>query len=171
MHIHIVAYDPTWPRRFDEERQVLAAIFASSDAVIEHVGSTAVPGLGAKPVIDVMIGVPALDEVERRIPALEASGYEYVRQYEQQLPDRRYFRKPRLGSRAFHVHCVLTGSGFWARHLAFRDYLRAHPESAAVYDALKRDLASRVSKEEYTDAKSPFIEGILATAMRERRTR
>ena len=67
-----MAHDPEWPRRFDEERRVLAAVFAGSDAIIEHIGSTAVPGLGAKPVIDVLIGVPILIEVERRIPRLEA---------------------------------------------------------------------------------------------------
>jgi GrpB-like predicted nucleotidyltransferase (UPF0157 family) len=163
--VNIVPYDPDWPRQFDEERGMLAAVFAGSDASIEHVGSTAVPGLGAKPVIDILIGVPILSEVERRIPALEAVGYEYVQKYEQQLPDRRYFRKPRLGPRAFHVHCVVTESDFWIRHLAFRDYLRAHPESAAAYDDLKRDLAMRVSKEEYTEAKSPFIDGILGRAL------
>jgi GrpB-like predicted nucleotidyltransferase (UPF0157 family) len=70
--VNIVAHDPEWPRRFDEERRVLAAVFAGSDAIIEHIGSTAVPGLGAKPVIDVLIGVPILIEVERRIPRLEA---------------------------------------------------------------------------------------------------
>lgn len=129
----VVAYDPDWPRRFADERCVLAAVFAGSEAAIEHVGSTAVPGLGAKPVIDVMVGLPALVEVERRIPALEAAGYEYVPAYEKQLPERRYFRNPRLGPRAFHVHCVVTGSEFWIRHLAFRDYLRDHPESAAAY--------------------------------------
>jgi GrpB-like predicted nucleotidyltransferase (UPF0157 family) len=166
--VTVVPYDPDWPRRFDEERRALAALFAGSEAVIEHIGSTAVPGLGAKPVIDIMVGVPVLVEVEGRIPALEAAGYEYVQKYEKQLPDRRYFRKPRLGPRAFHVHCVVTGSDFWIRQLAFRDHLRAHPESAAAYDNLKRELATRVSKGEYTEAKSPFIEGVLATAMRDR---
>ena len=82
--------------------------------------------------------------------------------------DRRYFRKPRLEARAFHVHCVVTGSDFWIRHLTFRDHLRTHPESAAAYDSLKRDLAMRVSKEAYTEAKSPFIESLLASAMRSR---
>jgi GrpB-like predicted nucleotidyltransferase (UPF0157 family) len=166
--VTVVPYDPDWPRRFDEEFRVLAAVFAGSEAVIEHVGSTAVPGLGAKPVIDIMVGVPILVEVEGRIPALEAAGYEYVQEYEKQLPDRRYFRKPRLGRRAFHVHCVVTGSEFWIRHLAFRDHLRGHPESAMAYYNLKRELTMRVSKEEYTEAKSPFIEGVLASAMRDR---
>lgn len=160
----IVPYDPEWPRRFDEERGVLAAVFAG-EAVVEHIGSTAVPGLGAKPVIDVMVGVAALTEVERRIPELEAVGYEYIKEYEKQLPERRYFRKPRLGPRAFHVHCVVKESEWWIRLLAFRDYLRAHPESAAAYHHLKRNLAARVTKEDYTDAKRAFIEGVLATAM------
>ena len=75
-HVLLVPYDPDWPRRFDEERRVLAAVFAGTEAVIEHVGSTAVPGLGSKPVIDVMIGVPASASVEVRVPALEAAGYE-----------------------------------------------------------------------------------------------
>jgi len=158
----IVPYDPDWPRRFDEERRLLAAVFEGSDAVVEHVGSTAVPGLGAKPVIDIMVGVPALVEAEGRIPALEAAGYEYVPKYETQLPQRRYFRKPRLGPRIFHLHCVVTGGDLWIRHLAFRDHLRGHPESAAAYDRLKRELALRVSKDAYADAKSPFIEGVLA---------
>ncbi len=166
--VSIVPYDPEWPGRFGEERRILAAVFAGSDAIIEHVGSTAVPGLGAKPVIDVLIGVPILVEVESRIPALEGAGYEHVAEYEEQLPDRRYFRKPRFGARAFHVHCVVTGSHFWTHHLAFRDYLRAHPESAAAYYEFKRELARRVSKWEYTAAKGPFIESILASAMRDR---
>jgi GrpB-like predicted nucleotidyltransferase (UPF0157 family) len=152
--VTIVPYDPDWPRRFDEERRALTAVFAGAKAVIEHVGSTAVPGLGAKPVMDIIVGVPLLAEVEHRVPALEAAGYEYVPEYEQQLPDRRYFRKQRLGPRP--------------RHLTFRDHLRTHPESAAAYHSLKRELAMRVSKKAYTEAKSPFIEGVLASAMRSR---
>jgi GrpB-like predicted nucleotidyltransferase (UPF0157 family) len=161
----VVAYDPDWPRRFEQERAVLAAVFAESEATIEHVGSTAVPGLGAKPVIDIMVGVSRLTEAEGRIAAVEAAGYEYVQKYESQLPERRYFRKPRLGPRAYHLHCVVKGGDVWVRHLAFRDYLRAHPEAAAAYDELKRELAVRCSKEGYTDAKGPFIEGILAAAL------
>jgi GrpB-like predicted nucleotidyltransferase (UPF0157 family) len=161
----VAPYDPDWPRRFDQEGAVLRALFAGSDAAIEHVGSTAVPGLGAKPVIDVMVGLSHLADAENRIAALEAAGYEYVRKHEKQLPQRRYFRKPRLGPSAYHLHCVVKGSEFWVRLLAFRDYLRAHPEAAAAYDELKRELAARLSKEEYTVAKSPFIERTLASAL------
>ena len=163
--VMVVAYDPGWPLRFERERAELSAVFAGAEATIEHIGSTAVPGLGAKPIIDIMLGVPRLIDVEGRIAALETLGYEYVQKYENQLPDRRYFRKPRLGPRACHLHCVVRGSAFWVRHLAFRDYLRAHPDAAAAYYELKRELAVRCGKEEYTDAKSPFIEGILASAL------
>ena len=162
----VVPYDPDWPRRFDLERAVLATIFAGSEADIRHVGSTAVHGLGAKPVIDVMIGVSQLVEAENCIAALEAAGYEYVQKYERELPERRYFRKPRLGPSAYHLHCVVKGGEFWVRHLAFRDYLRTHPDAAAAYYELKRALAVRVSKADYTEAKSPFIEGILEAALR-----
>jgi GrpB-like predicted nucleotidyltransferase (UPF0157 family) len=161
----VVPYDSDWPRRFDQEGVVLRAVFAGSEAAIEHIGSTAVPGLGAKPVIDIMVGLSHLAEAEDRIAALEVAGYEYVQKHETQFPERRYFRKPRLGPSAYHLHCVVKGSDFWVRQLAFRDYLRAHPESAAAYYELKRELAVRFSKEEYTEAKSPFIEGILVSAL------
>jgi GrpB-like predicted nucleotidyltransferase (UPF0157 family) len=161
----LVAYDPEWPYRFEQERSVLAAVFAGSEAAIEHVGSTAVPGLGSKPVIDIMVGVSALSEADRRIAILEDAGYEYVQAYESQLPERRYFRKPRFGPRLYHLHCVVRDGEFWVRHIAFRDYLRAHPEAATAYYELKRELAARCSRKDYTDAKSPFIEGILASAL------
>lgn len=105
----VVPYDPDWPRRFERERAVLATIFAGSEADIRHVGSTAVHGLGAKPVIDVMIGVSQLVEAGNCSAALEAAGYEYVQKYERELPERRDFRKPRLGSSACHLHCVDQG--------------------------------------------------------------
>jgi GrpB-like predicted nucleotidyltransferase (UPF0157 family) len=161
----VVPYDPEWPRQFDQERAVLGSVFAGTEAAIEHVGSTAVPGLGAKPVVDIMVGLSHLAEAEGRIAALDAADYKYVQKHERQFPERRYFRKPRLGPSGYHLHCVIKGSEFWVRQLAFRDYLRAHPESAAAYYELKRELAVRLSREEYTEAKSPFIEGILASAL------
>jgi len=162
------SYNSDWPRQFDEERQVLEAVFAGTEAVIEHVGSTAVPGLGAKPVLDVLVGVRALAEVEARIQALEAAGYEYVQKHEQQLPNRRYFHKPRHKPRTVHLHCVVKGSDFWIQHLAFRDYLRAHPGTASTYYNLKRELAAHLPRSEYTDAKSSFIKTVVASALQER---
>jgi GrpB-like predicted nucleotidyltransferase (UPF0157 family) len=161
----LVPYDPEWPRRFAREAAVLHAVFDGTDAIIEHIGSTAVPGLGAKPVIDIMVGLDDLATAERRVEALDAAGFEYVREYETQLPERRYFRKPRVRPSTCHVHCVVRGGDFWVRHLAFRDYLRTHPESAAEYHELKRALASCVGKADYTEAKGPFIERILVAAL------
>lgn len=161
----LAPYDPEWPHRFARERAALEVVFAGAGAVIEHIGSTAVPGLVAKPVLDLMLGVPDLAEATRRIGALEAAGYEYVPAYERQIPERRYFRKPRRGARAYHLHAVVEGGRLWTRHLAFRDHLRAHPGSAAAYADLKHELASRCSKNEYTDAKGPFIDAVLASVL------
>jgi GrpB-like predicted nucleotidyltransferase (UPF0157 family) len=83
----IVPYDQDWPRRFEKERAVLAVVFAGTEVAIEHVGSTAVPGLGAKPVIDVMAGLSQLAEAESRTAALELAGYEYVHEYEKHSND------------------------------------------------------------------------------------
>lgn len=161
----LAPYDPAWPGQFAREAALLAAVFSGVDAVIEHIGSTAVPGLLAKPVIDILVGVPRLEDAERRVASLEGAGYEYVPKYEVELPERRYFRKPRLGPRVYHVHCVVTHSALWVRHLAFRDHLRAHPDCAAEYAALKQELATRMGKEHYTDAKGPFIANVLAAAL------
>ncbi len=164
--IVIVPYDSRWPQAYEEERRRLAQVFEGTAAVIEHVGSTAVPGLGGKPILDVMVGVTSLARVDARIPALEESGYEYVPEYEAELPGRRYFRKPRRRPRTHHLHCVRLGGAFWLRQLAFRDRLRADAERARAYFELKHRLASSLGRDRraYTDAKSPFIESVLAEA-------
>lgn len=163
MAVHVVPYDPEWPRRFERERAVLETIFTGLGVAIEHVGSTAVPGLAAKPVIDMMLGVSRLDDVDARVPALEAAGYEYAPEYEVALPERRYFRRPVNGPRRFHLHCVIKDGAFWVRHLAFRDHLRAHPPTAAAYHRLKVELAARDGKQAYAARKSPFIEQVLSS--------
>ena len=164
--IRVVPYDPTWPELFAAEHPALKAVFQPLSGVIEHIGSTSVPGLGAKPVIDIMVGVERLGDVEPRVPTLEGLGYEYVPEYEAQLPERRYFRKPRIRPRTHHVHIVERGSTFWTRHLLFRDYLRRHPDVADDYYRLKRQLAARLGGDgvAYTEAKSQFIAAAMARA-------
>jgi GrpB-like predicted nucleotidyltransferase (UPF0157 family) len=159
----VVPYDTRWPVLFEEEKRRLEIALGGLGASIEHVGSTSVSGLAAKPVIDIMVGVRSLADIERRIEALEECGYHYVPEYERELPERRYFRRPLLHPRTHHLHCVVLGSEFWRRHLAFRDHLRGNPEDALAYGALKRRLARlhRWDGPAYTDAKSPFIEGVL----------
>ncbi len=160
--IRLVPYDPDWPGRFAEEYRVLAAIFSGVEAVIEHIGSTAVPGLAAKPVIDIMVGLTTLTDAEDRIGLLRSAGYQYGAEHETDIPERRYFRKPIAPPRTHHLHCVVHGSRDWLRNLAFRDTLRQRPSVAAEYSALKAALALSVGKAEYTRRKTPFIESVLA---------
>jgi GrpB-like predicted nucleotidyltransferase (UPF0157 family) len=129
--IEIVPYDPAWPVRFAAERSLLASLFDSATPVVEHIGSTAVPGLGAKPIIDILLGVEALSEVADRIPRLHAVGYEYVAEVESAFPERRFFAKPSRGVAQFHLHAVQRSTPFWERHLLFRDVLRTDIEVAA----------------------------------------
>jgi GrpB-like predicted nucleotidyltransferase (UPF0157 family) len=155
---------------FARESEILASIFAGTDAVIEHVGSTAVHGLAAKPIIDIMIGVTSLAHAEARITELAAIEYEYEPAYEVELPERRYFRKPFQRPRTHHLHIVLYGSEYWTRPLLFRDYLRGHTDVARAYQQLKERLAleSQTKALDYTAAKGPFIADVLARAQMSR---
>jgi GrpB-like predicted nucleotidyltransferase (UPF0157 family) len=164
--IQIVDYNPDWPRRFAAEREQLVAVFQPLTARIEHIGSTAVPGLGAKPIIDIMLGVDRIGDVQQQVAALTTIGYEYRPDMEVTLPERRFFVKPPAYPREVHLHAVEYATPFWNRHLLFRDVLRNHPKAAAEYLALKRRLAIEFvdNREAYTDAKTAFIEAILKTA-------
>jgi GrpB-like predicted nucleotidyltransferase (UPF0157 family) len=161
--VTIADYSPQWPAQFDAEARVLRSAFGADRIDIEHVGSTAVPGLGAKPIIDILVGASSLDEIERHIPDLEAVGYGYVPEFEKQLPRRRYFVKPKGGDGDFHVHAVERDSAFWRDQLRFRDALRDQPALREEYLRLKRQLALsfHLDRAGYTDAKAPFIEGVL----------
>jgi GrpB-like predicted nucleotidyltransferase (UPF0157 family) len=167
--IEIVPYDSAWPARFECEKSVLLDVFRSVAVQVEHVGSTAVPGLGAKPVIDIMLGVDHLAAVETRISDLTARGYEYVQRYEAAFPERRLFAKPCQRPRAFHLHAVEHSTAFWRRHLLFRDFLRHRPEVAAEYCELKKHLAAEfgADRDGYAWAKTAFIEAVLERAGRE----
>ncbi len=160
--VEIVTYDPAWPSRFEEERARIAEALGSRAPVIEHIGSTAVPGLAAKPVIDVLLGVRSHPLDEAGVRALETIGYDYRGEFG--IPGRQFFRKGE--PRSHHVHAVELGSDLWVSNLVFRDRLRDHPEEAARYASLKRELASRYADERgrYTEAKAPFIEELLQRA-------
>ena len=125
------------------------------------------PGLAAKPVIDIMVGVRSLDDSPDVVERLEAIGYEYVPEFERQMPSRRYFRKLRGGRRTHQIHLVeRSDAAFWDRHVLFRDHLRAHPDDAEEYARLKRGLSRRFRDDRtaYTDAKTVFISGIVRRA-------
>ena len=161
--LEIVPYRPEWVDRFAEARDELLEVFAGVDARIEHIGSTSVRGLAAKPIIDICVGLGDLAEAEARVDDMLRFGYHYVPQYEEQIPDRRYFRKPTGHPRTHHVHCLRVDGEEWARHLRFRDMLRESPELTAEYGALKTELAMTHAgnRPAYTEAKSPFIRRVL----------
>jgi GrpB-like predicted nucleotidyltransferase (UPF0157 family) len=163
--IHIVPYDDSWPDQFDAERTALATVISPWLAgTIEHIGSTAIPGLAAKPVIDIMAGVESLEASRAALPAVEKLGYCYA-------PYRRdvmhWFCKPSLSLRTHHLHLVPFRSTLWIERLAFRDYLRTHQPVAAAYADLKCRLAVqyRYDREAYTDAKAPFVQRVLTLAL------
>lgn len=165
--VQIVDPDPTWPAAFAAEAARILAALGPHVLAIEHVGSTAVAGLAAKPVIDIQVGVRSLAATPDIVARLGAIGYAYVPEFEDTFPERRYFRRERGGRRTHSVHLVeRTNTGWWDRHVAFRDWLAAHPDDRDAYAALKRDLATvhRDDRVAYTDAKSAFINRILETA-------
>ena len=166
--VAVVDYDPRWPGQFEEEKARILAAVGPRILAVEHIGSTAVPGLAAKPIIDILAGIRHLEDAMECVAPLAAIGYDYVPEFEAELPDRRYFWKGLREAHTHHVHLVEIGGTFWRRHLAFRDYLRTHPEDARRYAVLKRDLAAKfgADREGYTDAKTAFIRMIEATALR-----
>ena len=162
----VASYQNDWPNKFASERLALEAIFPEHRFQIEHVGSTAVAGLSAKPIIDIMIGASSLSEIDERIDSMTALGYEYMPHHEQAIPLRRFLAKPRIRPRAFHVHAVTVNGSFWNDHLTFRDALRSDLRLANDYAALKSQLAQQFGedREAYTDAKGSFIRAAIAAA-------
>jgi len=160
--VEVVSYDPSWPVRYEQMRSRLAHVLGPTAARIEHVGSTAVPGLAAKPVVDIQVSVGDLDAETAYRPAIESLGFGLRYRKE----DWRYFRPVPGIPRDFQVHVCQTGSKWERRHLLFRDYMRTHPDRAAEYGALKRDLAPQFGLDRvgYTDAKAPFIDAALRDA-------
>ena len=162
--VELSPYSPMWPVVFDIEHGRLTEIFGTDAVLIEHIGSTAVPGLGAKPIVDILLGAPTLAVIERHIPGLVESGYRYVPEFEQAIPGRRYFVKKDGHPGYFHLHAVVYDTPFWREHLAFRDLLRTDPACVERYWRLKTALASRFrnDREAYANGKTDFIRTALA---------
>jgi GrpB-like predicted nucleotidyltransferase (UPF0157 family) len=157
--IVIAEYDPAWPAWFEQERTRVATALGTLPRAIEHVGSTSVPGLAAKPIIDILVAVPDPDDEAAFAPLLAIAGYELrVRE-----PGHRMFRTP---ARDVHVHVWRDGDDEVRRQLLFRDQLRRSPAHRAAYERLKRELSTREWRDmnEYADAKGALIEEILAAA-------
>ena len=163
--VEIAPYDPAWPKGFEEEREALQRVLGAwLVGSIEHIGSTAVQGLAAKAVIDIMAGVENLDASRPAISVVATLGYCY---FPYRPDSEHWFCKPSPTFRTHHLHLVPFGQPQWQRSIAFRDYLRAHGRVAAEYEALKRRLAQdhRFDREAYTEAKIPFITRITDIAL------
>jgi GrpB-like predicted nucleotidyltransferase (UPF0157 family) len=155
--IEVLPYDPTWPMIYRAEVVQVATVLGSNVVAAHHIGSTAVPGLAAKPTIDILLVVRELETLDGRNHALAALGYQAKGDHG--ILGRRYFSKKEGDRHLFHIHAYAERHADITRHLNFRDYLIAHPGAALDYQTLKQALAAqfRDAPSEYTAGKAGFI--------------
>lgn len=167
--IIIAEYDPQWPLLFEQERKRIEAVLGNEAIRFEHIGSTAIPGLASKAVIDIAIGIQCLEMALKYIPLLEGLEYIYEPTFEALLPARRFFWKGTPAVHTYHIHMAEVGSPLWVKPIMFRDYLRKHPDEAQHYGELKKSLAERWvnDMDAYVEGKTDFVEGVLVKAARE----
>ncbi len=161
--VRLVPYQSAWAELFQQEAQRLRAALGDHVVRIEHVGSTAVPGLDAKPILDIVVAVHDMADATLFEEALAPLGY--LHKSDNDTPGRLYFVKRLPDDRStHHVNITQLGTECWVEHVAFRDYLLAYPEAKAQYLALKRELARRhpADRQAYGEGKEAFIRGILA---------
>ncbi|MCB9232522.1 MAG: GrpB family protein [Bacteroidia bacterium] len=191
MKITIVPYDPNWKSLFLQEKSLLEQVLQGYDPEIEHIGSTAIPGLAAKPVIDIMVRLAEGKSIDEGVPLLVRSGYTYIRTYEDEIPYRRFFVKvdpekypgqvPEIvqrdepvsneinETRTHQVHLLPYQNSWWERHLQFRDFLIRHPRYLNEYQELKARLSSQdwERPHDYAIAKGEFVKKIERLAREE----
>ena len=162
----VVDYNPLWPRQFETLGSRLANVLGGLAVTIEHVGSTAVPGLAAKPIIDIDVLLSAPEDLPSAMAALASIGYQH--RGDLGVPNREAFRAP-AGDLRHHLY-VCPNNTEYHRHIAFRDHLRSHPEDASAYANLKRELACkfREDREAYNNAKREFVKSILRKSVKEK---
>jgi GrpB-like predicted nucleotidyltransferase (UPF0157 family) len=163
--VSVTSYDESWPVQYERESKKVSAALGDLVVAIEHIGSTSVPGLTAKPTIDILVGVRKLEITEQAMARMARLGYQH--RGEMGIPGRQYFRKGDRYPRDFNVHVVVWGGPLWNDHVAFRDYLRAHPEWAREYAELKRELLMTPEgrdRSTYQAGKEPFIAETLKRA-------
>ena len=158
MKVEVVPHNPQWKQEFNSESQKIQKILADNVVIIHHIGSTAIPNIYAKPVIDFLIEVKDINLISQQTPAMEKLGYAAMGEFG--LVGRRYFRKENpLRIRTHHVHIYQINSPEIKRHLAFRDYMLAHTQDAEQYSQLKQELARKYPNdiESYMDGKDEFV--------------
>ncbi|WP_285395840.1 GrpB family protein [Lysinibacillus sp. fls2-241-R2A-57] len=164
IRVQLSEYNSNWEQQYADEQNRIKEALGDKAIRIEHIGSTSIKGLEAKPIIDILVGVPSLEEVVSFIDALSKIDYEYVPKLE--FNDRKFFRKGLWGQGTSHLHICEYNSNEWIEKLLFRDYLRTHPEAATEYAMLKKQLATKYSHDRstYTKEKEPFIHLIISKA-------
>lgn len=163
--VQLQPYDPNWLIEFEKEKQQLKEVFGNKIIAIEHIGSTSVPDMPAKPLIDIIAAIHSFDELQEFIEPLQKLGYEYMP--ERMFADRKFFPKGPRSNRTHHLNLVLQDNAEqWTQPLLFRDYLRDHPPMRDEYAQLKLSLAKKYKshREAYTKAKSEFIQRVLQNA-------
>lgn len=163
--VALSSYNPAWSGAYEEEKKLLLDTFGTKILAIEHIGSTAIPSIPAKPIIDILAAVDSLDDINVFIETLPKLGYEYIP--ERRFSDRQFFPKGPESARTHHLSLVETSSETgWNNHLLFRDYLRSHDKERRQYAELKVRLAKEYAdnRGEYTERKSAFVLDIIAKA-------
>ena len=166
MKVEVVPHNPTWREEFEAASKQIALVMGENIIAIHHIGSTAISGIYAKPVIDFLVEVKDIHKTDQQSAAMIAIKYEAMGEFG--LPGRRYFRKEQpSGIRTHNVHTYEVGSPEIIRHLAFRDYMIAHPDMAQQYSKLKRELAKRYPQdiEGYIDGKDEFVQMVEKKAL------
>ncbi|UOQ48985.1 GrpB family protein [Gracilibacillus caseinilyticus] len=160
-------YNPEWANEFQYEKKRITAALGDKIIGIEHIGSTSIKGLKAKPIIDILAGVQDLREIHGFVSPLNEIEFEYVPKPE--WKDRSFFRKGLWGQGTCHLHICEFNSKEWEEKLLFRDYLMQHPEAAGDYALIKEELAEKYKfdRQIYTKRKEPFIKGVIEKAKRE----
>ena len=167
VRVEVVPYDPAWPSRFAAERASLTTAVGSFFTDLEHIGSTSVPGLRAKPIIDMMAAVATLSESGPLVSALQPLGYKLI---ETGMRNRLFLRKSNAEGQVFQLHVVEQATWPERKERLMRDHLIAHPDEALAYGELKDQLAKQFADESltYTKAKTDFIQGMVDRARAER---
>jgi GrpB-like predicted nucleotidyltransferase (UPF0157 family) len=163
--VEVVAHNPNWKQEFERESNLVADALGNNVVKVHHIGSTSIPGIYAKPIIDMLLEVGNIDQVDESSLGMVALGYEVMGEFG--IPQRRFFRKDINQIRTHHVHTFTVGSDDVERHLNFRDYIIAYPESAQKYSELKQDLAKKFPHDiqSYMDGKNGFIKDIEKRAL------
>lgn len=165
--VELCPYDPSWKEEFEKEKKILKKVLGDYALDIQHVGSTSIPGLSAKPIIDIAVAVGSLDVLYKLIPILTEAGYG-VKNY---IEDKGEVLASKGGEEynTHFVHIEVKGGNYWNNHILFRDYLITHPEYIKKYEEMKRKVLSEFKeRKEYTAHKSEFIQEVLNLAKKEK---